>query len=88
MVPPVASEGLKGLAAVRGEDDRAARLAGAAAAHRYGEREDAVDARVNASFLKPARSRIGRDAWDVAAREGAALSFEDAIADALDQPRG
>ena len=91
VVLPLASEGLNGLAAlaaVRGEDDRAARLAGAAAAHRYGDPDDAVDARLTATFLQPARSRIGPDAWDAAAREGAALSFEDAITDALDQPPG
>jgi predicted ATPase/DNA-binding SARP family transcriptional activator len=90
VVLPLASEGLNGLAALaamRGEDDRAARLAGAAAAHRYGEPEDAVDARLTASFLQPARSRIGPDAWNAAVREGASLSFVDAIADALDEPR-
>ncbi len=90
VVLPLASEGLNGLAALaalRGDDDRAARLAGAAAAHRYGEPEDDIDARVNASFLEPARRRIGPARWDAAAREGAALSFKDAITDALDQLR-
>ena len=58
---------------------------GAAAAHRYGEPQDAVDGRLDATFLEPARARCGADAWDAAVREGAALSFEDAIAYALDE---
>jgi hypothetical protein len=88
---PLASEGLRGLAALaalRRDDARAARLAGAAAAHRYGEPEDAVEARLKSLFLQPARNRIGNEAWDAAAREGATLSFQDAIADALDQAAG
>jgi tetratricopeptide (TPR) repeat protein len=91
VVLPVVSEGVAGLAAVaavRDDDlDRAARLSGAAAAHRYGEPQDAVDARLGATFFEPARTRCGADAWDAAVREGAALSFEDAIAYALDEPR-
>ena len=86
---PFVSEGLAGLgavSAVRGDDDRAARLAGAAAAHRYGEPKDPVDARLDATFFQPARTRHGADAWDAAAREGSALSFEDAIAYALAEP--
>src|SRR5215217_9430763 len=46
VILPLASEGLRGLAALaalRRDDDRAARLAGAAAAHRYAEPEDAVE---------------------------------------------
>ena len=83
---PFASEGLAGLAAVaavRDELDRAARLCGASCAHRYGKPEDPVDARLHATYFEPARSRHGTDAWDAAGREGAALSFEDAIAYAL-----
>jgi predicted ATPase/DNA-binding SARP family transcriptional activator len=87
---PFASEGLYGLAAVaavRDDVDRAARLAGAAAAHRYGYAEDAVDARLRANFFEPARKRSPDDAWDAAVREGGALSFKDAIAYSLDEPR-
>jgi predicted ATPase/DNA-binding SARP family transcriptional activator len=90
VILPVAAEGLRGLAALAAlqrHDDRAARLAGAAAAHNYDEPVHAIDARLNARFLRPARARIGPDTWDAAARAGAALSFEDAIADALDQAR-
>jgi hypothetical protein len=87
---PVACEGLNGLAAVAavGNDlSRAARLTGAAAAHRYGQPEHRVDARLRASFFEPARTRCRDDDWDAAAREGAALSFQDAIAYALEEPR-
>jgi predicted ATPase/class 3 adenylate cyclase len=89
VVLPFASEGLGGLAAVATVHDdlhRAARLFGAAAAHRYGQPEDALDARLEATFFAPARARCGGDAWHDTAREGAALSFDDAIAYALDEP--
>ena len=87
VVLPVASEGLVGLAAVAAIDDdldRAARLAGAAAAHRYGEPDDPVDDQAARDLPRarphpPRRRRLGRRR-----REGAALSFEDAIAYALD----
>jgi hypothetical protein len=87
---PIASEGLLGLAAIAafdGDLSRAARLRGAAAAHGYGQQQDAVEARLEAAFFVPARTRHGADAWDTAVREGGELSFEDAIAYALDQPR-
>jgi hypothetical protein len=89
VILPIASEGLGGLAAiavVRGDLDRAARLFGAAASHRYGQPEHAVDARLEATFFEPARTLHGADAWNAAAREGGALSFEDAIAYALEEP--
>lgn len=91
VVRPIAFEGLLGLGAVAaatGEVDRAARLVGAASAHRYDETMDAVAARLDAVFLEPARTRYGAAAWDTAARDGATLSFEDAIAYALEEPRG
>ncbi len=83
---PFVSEGLQGLAAVAtvlGDDHCAARLCGAAAAHRDEHPGDPVDARLDATFFEPARTRSGIDAWNVALRDGAALSFEDAIAYAL-----
>jgi predicted ATPase/DNA-binding SARP family transcriptional activator len=86
---PFATEGLLGLAgvaAVRGDIERAARLVGAAAAHRC-EPEDPVEARLHAAFFEPARTRQGAEVWDAAARDGATLSFEDAIAYALQEPR-
>ena len=49
--------------------------------------EDPVEARLDAAFFEPARTRYGADAWDAAAREGGTLSFEDAIAYALQEPR-
>jgi hypothetical protein len=91
VVLPFACEGLNGLAAVAavGNDlPRVARLTGAAAAHRYGQPEDPVDARLRAKFFEPARTRCQDHEWAAAAREGAALSFEDAIAYALEEPRG
>jgi predicted ATPase/DNA-binding SARP family transcriptional activator len=90
VVLPLACEGLNGLAAISavGNDPRrAARLAGAAAAHRYGRGEDVVDARLRANFIEPARMRFRADEWDAAVREGAALSLQDAIAYALEEPR-
>jgi hypothetical protein len=86
-VLPAASRGLRGLAAVaaaREDLDRAARLVGAAAAHLHGQREHPADARLARIFLEPARARSGASAWDAAAREAGALSFEDAIAFALE----
>jgi hypothetical protein len=88
VLPRMAYEGLSGLAAVaavRGDNDRAARLSGAAAAHRYDQRADHVTGRLDAAFIQPARTRHGADAWDASARDGATLSFEDAIAYALQE---
>jgi hypothetical protein len=90
VVRPVAFEGLRGLAAVAvadGDDTRAATLVGAADAHRYHEPEDPIEARLDVAFFEPARTRCGSDAWNAAAREGGVLSFEDAIAYALEEPR-
>jgi predicted ATPase/class 3 adenylate cyclase len=87
---PYAREGLLGLAAVAaidGDVQRAARLVGAADVHRYAAPDDRVHARLHAAFFEDARTRYGADAWDATARDGAALSFEDAVAYALEQPR-
>ena len=84
---PNASEGLLGLAAVAAVDgalSHAARLRGAAATHGYGQQQDDVEARLEVAFFATARMRHGADAWDAAVREGAQLTFEDAIAYALD----
>jgi hypothetical protein len=83
---PFAFEGLIGLAAVaavRGDADRAARLAGASDAHRYGQTYDAIEARLDTTFFQPTRASCGIDVWNAAAEEGAAMSFETAIAYAL-----
>ena len=57
---------------------------GAAGAQRYGQPHDPVDERLLTTFFDPARARLGTEAWDAAARRGAATSFEDAIASALE----
>jgi hypothetical protein len=90
VVVPFASEGLRGLAAVagvRGDDERAARLLGAAAEDLHDRAKDAFDTRLDTEFFEPARTRHGTHAWDAAARDGGTLSFEDAIAYALHEPR-
>jgi predicted ATPase len=76
--------GLAALAAMHDDSYRAAKLAGAATTHGYGEPETPDEAAVEASFIQPARTRHGAAAWDAAAREGAALSFDEAIAYALE----
>jgi hypothetical protein len=89
VVPPVSSEGLLGLAAVatvRDDLDRAARLAGASDAHRYGQPSGPVEVRLHATFFERARERHGASAWDRVVCEGAALTFNDAIATALEEP--
>jgi predicted ATPase len=91
VVRPQAFEGLRGMAAiaaVNGDDKRAATLVGAADAHRYDQPEDPVEARLEGAFFAPARTRCGSDAWNAAAREGSALTFEGAIAHALEEPPG
>jgi hypothetical protein len=88
VIRPMLFEGLRGLAAVavvHGDAQRAATLVGAADAHRYGRSEDPVEARLDERFFEPARARWGADAWKVAAREGSVLSFEEAIAYALER---
>jgi predicted ATPase/class 3 adenylate cyclase len=90
VVRPVIFEGLRGLAAVAvvdGDRARAATLVGAAEAHRYDNTRDRVEDRLDEEFFAPARSRLGTDAWNAAVREGRVLSFEDAIAYALEEPR-
>jgi predicted ATPase/class 3 adenylate cyclase len=87
VVRPVAFEGLRGLGAVavvHGDDKRAATLVGAADAHRYDQSENPVEARLDETFFEPARARCGTSTWNAAAREGSVLSFEDAIAYALE----
>ena len=76
--------GLAAVAAERGEPGRAARLAGAAAAHRNSGVDEVVERRIMADFLEPARARYGPDAWDAAAAQGAALTVQEATAYALE----
>ncbi len=89
VVRPVVFEGALGLAALaalHGDDKRAATLVGASAAHRYDKATDPIEVRLEETFLEPARTRCGTRAWDAAVREGSTLSFEDAIAYALEAP--
>ena len=91
VVRPVVFEGLRGQAAIAvlaGDATRAATLVGAAEAHRYDAAPDPVEARLDKTFFEPARTECGTDAWDAAVREGSVLSFEQAIAYALKEPRG
>jgi hypothetical protein len=46
-----------------------------------------VEDRLDATFFEAARASCGTDAWNAAAEEGAALSVDDAIAYALQEPR-
>ena len=88
VIRPVAFEGLRGLAAIAvldGDAERAARLVGAADAHRYAQAEDAVEVRLETTFFAPARVRCGSEVWNAAARAGRELSFDDAIAYALEE---
>ena len=82
-------ECLLGVAAVasrRGDLTRAARLAGAATAHRTSIRihdEEVVSSRLIDGILAPARDALGPEEWDRLAQEAASLSVEGAIELAL-----
>lgn len=85
-------ETLLGLAAVeasRGQLARAARLTGAAKAHQA--RRGFVDEQIVWSRLiddiAPARHRYDPERWDLAEREGAALTVHDAIDLAFERGR-
>jgi hypothetical protein len=89
VIRPVVFEGLRGLGAIAvldGDDARAATLVGAADAHRYDFPEDPLETRLNEAFFEPARIRFGPESWKAAARAGGGLSFEAAIAYALEEP--
>jgi hypothetical protein len=83
VVEPVAAEGLIGFAAIsalRGDDDRAAQLLGAAQAQEKGGGEQPdVDDILEIRFFHQARARYGADRWDAMVHHGAALSFAQAI---------
>ncbi|HXU88556.1 MAG TPA: hypothetical protein VFQ62_06870, partial [Methylomirabilota bacterium] len=51
------------------------------------QQQDAIEARLDAAFFAAARRHHGADAWDAAARQGAQLTFDNAIAYALGEPR-
>ena len=84
-------EGLAGLAAIAAHDradERAARLIGAVRA--LGQRglgQEEILARLERDYFSAARARIGEDGWRHAEQEGEAMSYDEAIAYALCQPR-
>jgi predicted ATPase/class 3 adenylate cyclase len=86
----IVDETLLGLAAAeasRGDLARAARLCGAAIGHETKSRAvagDTIWSRLHHEILTPARERSGRELWDLAEREGAALTTHDAINLALE----
>ena len=89
VVRPIVFEGLRGLAAI-------AAAQGAHEPRRHTRRrrrraplrrpQDPVEARLDETFFEPARTQLGTDKRNGAARDGGAFSFEDAIAYALDEP--
>jgi predicted ATPase len=88
--PKGADEAFAGLAAVaaaEGRDDVAARLRGAARSRGYplAAFDARIDARVQRTYIAPARARYGQAAWQAAERAGAALSYSEATAYALRQ---
>ena len=87
---PQAFEGLRGLAAlaaVTGDDTRAARLLGAAEAHRSDVPADPVESELERTFFQPARGRVTAEAWTTAEGQGRAMSLDAAIAYAHEAPR-
>jgi len=91
VVPLATAQALSGLAAVAASDDdlaAAARLAGAGAAHRSRVPDDPVAARLDTTFLEPARTRFGAEAWDAAFGEGAALRLPEATVYGLEVAPG
>ena len=75
-------EGIAGLAGVRGEDYRAARLWGAAQAWREATGAQLADAdrALNQPHLDAARSRLGDATWEELLAEGRSMTLERAMA--------
>ena len=90
--PRGADEALAGLAAVtaaEGRDHVAARLRGAAHALGYppAALDERIDDRLERTYIAPARHRYGHAAWQAAERAGAAFTYPQATAYALEQTR-
>jgi tetratricopeptide (TPR) repeat protein len=83
----IAAESLEGLAcsAARGEEERAARLFGAAEALRegVGYNQTPRERALREPYLEATRSRVGESAWQAAFAEGRAMTFEEALEYAL-----
>jgi predicted ATPase/class 3 adenylate cyclase/Tfp pilus assembly protein PilF len=82
----IGSESLEGLAcaaAARGEDERSARLFGTAST--LGYQQAPAERALREPYLTDARSRLEEAAWKVAWAEGQAMTFEEAVAYALEE---
>jgi tetratricopeptide (TPR) repeat protein len=79
--------GLAAVAAANGRDEVAARLRGAALALGYPPAtfDKRIDDRLDRMYIGPARTRYGHAAWGIAESDGAALSYSEAAAYALEQ---
>jgi hypothetical protein len=83
------SQGFAGLAAIavqQGDDERAARLLGAATATGHIDDPDVVT-QLDTRFFSPARARHGAPAWDQTRALGAEMTLEQALALALSPER-
>ena len=74
-----AINGLAGVAAARFEDERAARLLGAAEGTRPERHEPAIAGQLEVRVFAAARARIGDRAWQSAYAAGAALTTREAV---------
>lgn len=85
--PETAVIGLAAIAAVDGAPERAARLIGAARTMGWPLFSDdaRIDARLERDYFAAARTRLGDVLWAEAERAGAALSYPEAIAYALQE---
>jgi tetratricopeptide (TPR) repeat protein len=82
----MAAEGILGLAAVaasQGDDERAARLLGAAESMAIAL-DDAAGVKLEQEFFSPARERLGEAPWRAAYADGAQLGFDEAVSLALE----
>ena len=83
----IGSESMEGLAcaaAARGEAERSARLFGAAEA--LGYQQAPAERALREPYLAAARSMLEEAAWEAAWAEGRAMTFEEAVAYALEEP--
>jgi tetratricopeptide (TPR) repeat protein len=82
----IGSESMEGLAcaaAARGEAERSARLFGAAEA--LGYQQAPAERALREPYLAAARSMLEKAAWEAAWAEGRAMTFEEAVAYALEK---
>ena len=65
--------GVGALAAAAGDDEKAARLYGAARASSYDWHDPVIAERIEQRFFTPSRERLGAPAWEAAQAAGARL---------------